>query len=117
MRSALKTSAAALRDHGPPFALAGSYALWVYGSPEPEHDVDLEVASDDAQSAAVTLAAAGFAIEQPPEDWLFKARVGDVVVDVLHRVNGIPVEAASLEAAEYRDVLAVSMPVLPPPLS
>lgn len=114
LRSALKTSAAALRDHGPPFALAGSYALWVYGSPEPEHDVDLEVASADAQSAALTLAAAGFTIEQPPEDWLFKARVGDVVVDVLHRVNGIPVEPASLQAAEYRDVLAVSMPVLPP---
>ncbi|MGV9800820.1 hypothetical protein ACWDTP_22500 [Mycobacterium sp. NPDC003449] len=114
LRSALKTSAAALRDHGPPFALTGSYALWVYGAPEPNHDVDLEVAGDDARSAALTLTTAGFTIEQPPEDWLFKARTGDVVVDVLHRVNGVPVERASLEAAEYHDVLAVRMPVLPP---
>ncbi|ART71598.1 hypothetical protein BTO20_26360 [Mycobacterium dioxanotrophicus] len=114
LRTAMKTSAAALRDHGPSFALAGSYALWVYGAPEPDHDVDLMVAQADAQSAALTLAAAGFVIEQPPEDWLFKARVGDVVVDVLHHVNGVAVEPAILQAAEYRDVLAVRMPVLPP---
>jgi hypothetical protein len=114
LRSALRSSAAALRDHGPPFALAGSYALWVYGAPEPDHDVDLEVAADDAQAAALTLAAAGFTIEHPPEDWLFKARTGDVVVDVLHRVNGMPVEPSTLQSAEYREVLAIGMPVLPP---
>ncbi|OBC10533.1 hypothetical protein A5784_36550 [Mycobacterium sp. 852013-50091_SCH5140682] len=114
LRTAMKTSAAALRDHSPSFALAGSYALWVYGAPEPDHDVDFVVAEADAQSAALTLAAAGFIIEQPPEDWLFKARTGDVVVDVLHHVNGAAVDSAMLQAAEYRDVLAVRMPVLPP---
>lgn len=113
LRTALRTSAAALRDHGPPFALAGSYALWVYGAPEPDHDVDLEVAADDAQAAALTLGAAGFAIEHPPEDWLFKARRGDVVVDVLFRVNRLPVEPATVQSAEARDVLAITMPVLP----
>jgi hypothetical protein len=50
----------------------------------------------------------------PPEDWLFKARTGKTVVDVLHRVNGVPVEAATLDSAEQREVLAIRMPVLPP---
>ena len=50
----------------------------------------------------------------PPEDWLFKARIGDTVVDVLHRVNRVPVQAATLDCAEQREVLAIAMPVLPP---
>lgn len=47
-------------------------------------------------------------------DWLFKARTGDTVVDVLYRINGVRVEAATLDCAEQRDVLAIAMPVLPP---
>jgi hypothetical protein len=43
---------------------------------------------------------AGFAVEHPPEDWLFKARSGNGVVDVLHRINGVRVEPATLECAE-----------------
>jgi len=33
---------------------------------------------------------------------------------VLHRVNGVPVQHATLECAEEHDVLAIRMPVLPP---
>ena len=44
LRAALKRSAAALKADDVPFALAGSYALWVHGAPEPDHDVDLVVA-------------------------------------------------------------------------
>jgi hypothetical protein len=66
------------------------------------------------EAAVTTLADAGFVIERPPEDWLFKARAGDVLVDVLHRVNGVPVDAATLDHAEQHEVLAISMPVLPP---
>ena len=40
---ALKRSASALKADGVPFALAGSYALWVHGAPESTHDVDLVV--------------------------------------------------------------------------
>ena len=70
----------------------------------------------DAAAAAATLRDAGFSVEHPPEDWLFKARAGDTVVDVLHRLNGVPVEEATLERAEQRDVLAIAMLVLPPTL-
>lgn len=114
LREALKCAASALKEHGPRFALAGSYALWAYGAPEPSHDVDLVVAEADVETAVATLTNAGFVIERPPEDWLFKARTGDTLVDVLHRINGVPVAADALEQAEVQEVLAISMPVLPP---
>ena len=76
LRDALKRAASALKAQGPEFALAGSYALWVHGGPEPVHDVDFVVAEEDADTAAKTLEEAGFRIDRPPEDWLFKACIG-----------------------------------------
>jgi hypothetical protein len=114
LRDALKRAASALKAHGPDFALAGSYALWVYGAPEPVHDVDFVVNDSDADLAAVTLGDAGFDVERTPEDWLFKAKANGVMVDVLHRVNGVAVDADLIRAAEVRDVLAISMRVLSP---
>ena len=114
LREALRAAASALKEYGPPFALAGGYALWAYGAPEPSHDVDFVVAEHDVPAAVAALDKAGFAIERPPEDWLFKVRLGDALVDVLHRVNGVRVEPDDLDRAEERVVLALSMPVLPP---
>src|SRR3954447_11714680 len=115
LREALKRAASAFKAHGPEFALAGSYALWVYGGPEPVHDVDFVVAEADTEAAALTLEKVGFRIERTPEDWLFKACVGeDFVIDVLHRLNNTPVDAATLASSDDVDVLAIRMPVLPP---
>jgi predicted nucleotidyltransferase len=111
LRTALKAAASALKDSEVPFALGGSYALWVHGAPEPTHDVDLVVTDDDADRAAEILGGAGFEIERPPEDWLVKAARGDAVVDVLHRLNGVPVDAALLARAKEQDVLGVRIPV------
>jgi Nucleotidyl transferase of unknown function (DUF2204) len=114
LREVLRRAASALKARGPEFALAGGYALWVYGAPEPVHDVDFVVAEPDAEAAAETLAEAGFTIERTPEDWLFKACLDGAVIDVLHRINGVPVEADLIRSGEGRDVLAVRMPVLSP---
>lgn len=115
LRDALKRAASALKAHGPEFALAGSYALWVYGGPEPVHDVDFVVAEPDTEAAALTLEKAGFTIERTPEDWLFKACVGDdFVIDVLHQLNGKPVDAEAIASGEELDVLAIRMRVLAP---
>ena len=114
MRDALKRAASALKADGPEFALAGSYALWVHGAPEPTNDVDLVVAETDADDAAAVLGNAGFDVERTPEDWLFKARTNGVVVDVLHRINGVEVRADLIDAARVHEVLAISMPVLSP---
>lgn len=114
LREALRRAASALKAHGPEFALAGSYALWVYGAPEPVHDVDFVVTEPDADAAAATLAKAGFTIAQTPEDWLFKACADSAVVDVLYRINNVPVDAALIDSAEDLEVLAIRMPVLSP---
>ncbi|MDG4664580.1 hypothetical protein [Mycobacterium sp. 236(2023)] len=117
LRDALKRAASALNADGPPFALAGSYALWVHGAPEPVHDVDFVVAEQDVEAAAATLSKAGFDIRRPPEEWLFKAALtvdGPVVVDVLHKINQVPVDASLIETAEIQDVLALAVPVLSP---
>ncbi|GFG65979.1 hypothetical protein MKUB_34690 [Mycobacterium kubicae] len=114
LRETLRAAASALKEHGPRFALAGSYALWAYGAPEPTHDVDMVVAESDVPAAVTTLEKAGFRITRPPEDWLFKAQIGETVVDVLHRVNSEIVEPELLDCAQPRVVQAILMPVLPP---
>ena len=115
LREALRRGAYALKAAGLDFALAGSYALWVHGAPEPVHDVDFVVAEPDADVAAKTLADAGFHVERTPEDWLFKASTDEgAVIDVLHAVNGVTVDADLVDGADRRDVLAIAMPVLSP---
>ncbi|MGV0606943.1 hypothetical protein [Mycolicibacterium sp. XJ1904] len=115
LRDALKRAASALRAQGPDFALGGSYALWVFGGPEPVHDVDFVVAEPDTEKAAATLEEEGFRVERTPEDWLFKACVeDDFVIDVLHRLNGVPVDKGTILEAEEYDVLAIRMRVLAP---
>ena len=114
LRSALKLSASALKADGVPFALGGGYALWASGAPEPIHDVDMVVPEADVQGAVDSLAASGFQIERPPEDWLFKAYLDDDLVDVLHRLAGVPVERELIDTATEREILGVRIPVLPP---
>jgi hypothetical protein len=114
LRRALKRSVSALKRDGVPFALAGGYALWAAGAPEPEHDVDLAVAEPDVEAAAESLAAEGFRVVRPPEDWLFKAFTDDAMVDVLHRLRGVPVERTLLDTAEEQELLGLRVPVLPP---
>lgn len=117
LREALRRAASALKAEGPPFALAGSFALWAHGAPEPTHDVDFVVAESDVEAAAAALSTAGFDIRRPPEDWLFKAALsvdGPALVDVLHQINRVPVDPAMIAGAATLDVLALSMPVLSP---
>jgi putative nucleotidyltransferase-like protein len=113
LRLALKRTASALKSDGVPFALAGGYALWAHGAPESENDVDFAVAEVDTERAAAVLAAAGFEVVRPPEDWLFKAVLDGVTVDVLHRIVGEPVTADLLGRSADMDLLGVRMPVLP----
>ncbi len=113
LREALKLTAVGLKRAGIDFALAGGYASWALGGPEPEHDVDFLVAESDVESAARALADAGLRVEHPPEDWLFKVFTDDgSMVDVIFRVTGVGVERTVLERSEEREVLSVRMPVL-----
>jgi len=112
LREALKLVAVALKESDAPFALAGGYALWARGAPEPHHDVDFAVAEADREQVAAHLAESGFEVVDPPEDWLFKVYVDGAMVDILFRLNGEPVARADLTDADQIEVESVLMPVL-----
>ena len=108
----LKNAAAALRKADVPFLLGGGLAAWARGGPESDHDLDLMVRPEDAEPAVEALAKAGFRIEDPPEEWLYKAWDGDVLLDVIFEPSGGPVDDAMFERAEELDVNAVTMRVM-----
>jgi len=112
LREALKVVAVALKEGEVPFALAGSYALWARGAPEPHHDVDFAVAEEDRDRVAALLAEHGLEVADPPEDWLLKVFVDGAMVDVLFRANGEPVTHEYLAASDEVEVESVLMPVL-----
>jgi hypothetical protein len=108
----LKKAVAALREAEVPFLLGGGLAAWARGGPESNHDLDLMTRRDDARRAVEALAEAGFRIESPPEEWLYKAWDGDVLLDVIFEPSGGPVDDAMFERAKELDVAAVTMTVM-----
>jgi hypothetical protein len=112
LREALKLVAVALKSGGVPFALAGGYALWARGAPEPHHDVDFVVAEEDRDRVTSLLTDAGLEVVDPPEDWLVKVFVDGAMVDLLFRLSAAPVVPADLADADELEVESVVMPVL-----
>jgi predicted nucleotidyltransferase len=108
----LRRSAAALQDANVPFVLGGGLACWARGGPETEHDVDYMVRPEDAERALDALAEAGFKTEKPPENWLYKAYNGDVLIDLIFDPQGGPVNDGVLERAEELEVQAIRMQVM-----
>lgn len=109
----LKHTAAALRDAGVPFAVAGGVACWARGGLVSDSDVDVVVTPDEVDRAIAALEQAGMKHEDPPEEWLTKAHHGNVTVDVIFHPSGVEVTPALLASAEELQVEAVTMPVLP----
>lgn len=119
---ALRKAVSALREAEVDFLLGGSMASWARGGPSTNHDVDLFVREEDADSAAQALAAAGFDVERPAEGWLVKAWVDDVLVDVIFhpssgeidddvfaRAEEMEVDAIRLRVASLEDVLSAKL--------
>ena len=108
----LKLAVATLRELRIPFALGGGLAAWARGGPVTQNDLDLMVKPESAEDALSALAAAGMRTERPPEEWLYKAWQGDVLVDVIFRPAGLEITDEVLDRAEVLAVAAVSTPVL-----
>jgi hypothetical protein len=102
---------AVLRDAEIPFALTGGCAVYARGGPPTEHDVDVLVLQEHAQSAVRALVAAGMREAVSPEDWLVKVYDGDRLVDLLFRPHGSPVTREILDSAEELTVGALQVPV------
>jgi hypothetical protein len=108
---AAKTAAAVLLRAEIPFALGGGLACWARGGPKTEHDVDFFVTRENAGRALEALAAAGYRTERPPEQWLLKAWVDDVLVDLIFDPSGGPVTDEWIERAEHAEFLALRLPL------
>jgi hypothetical protein len=108
---AMKVSARALREADVPFVLGGGMASWARGGPETDHDVDFMLRPEDADRALEALAAIGLRTEKPPEEWLYKAWHGDVLIDLIFAPLGKPLEPHWFDNAEELEVRAVGMKV------
>jgi hypothetical protein len=111
IKESLKKAAAALQRGEVPFLLGGGLAAWVRGGPESDHDLDLLVRPEDAKRAVEVLAAAGMRAEKPPENWLYKAWDGDVLIDLIFSPSGETITDGNFERAEELEVNAVRMNV------
>jgi putative nucleotidyltransferase-like protein len=110
----LKKAAAALRDAGVPFLVAGGVASWVRGGPSTDHDLDFVIKPEDAERALGVLEDAGLRPERPPEEWLYKAYDGDVLVDLIFSPAGLEITDEVIARGEEREVDAMSMRVMRP---
>ena len=108
----MKRSVAALREDEIPFLLAGSLAVWAQGGPEKRNDLDFVVKPEDAERALTALEKAGMRPERPPENWLFKAWDGDIVVDILFEPRGLEVNDDVIARGRELHVLAIDVRVM-----
>ena len=83
-----------------------------HGGHSSDHDVDFLIREQDKERALEELAAVGFSVEQPPEDWLVKVFEDGRMVDLIYRPVESPVTDATLADTVMRPVEAISMPVL-----
>jgi hypothetical protein len=117
IESSLKTAAAALRDAGLEFALAGSVACWARGAPQSRNDLDFLVRPQDAEAALDALVDAGMRAERPPEGWLLKAwdpaeDGSETLVDLIFGPRGITDVDEVLDRSEIVAVAALDLPVV-----
>lgn len=107
-----KVAVATLREAQIPYLLGGSLAAWARGGPRPHNDLDLMVRPQHAELALSTLERAGMRPERPPEEWLFKAWRGEVMIDLIFSPAGLELTDEVFERADELPVLAVRTPVM-----
>jgi Uncharacterised nucleotidyltransferase len=108
----LKKATAALEAAGIPHLLGGGLGCWARGGPPSSNDVDLMLRPEDAERALSTLSAAGMRTERPPEQWLFKAWDGDVLIDLIFEPAGVRITDQVLERGEELSVAGMYIRVM-----
>lgn len=70
------------------YALMGGVASSTVGRQRATHDIDLFLTQAGAVAAVEALAAEGFKTERTDERWLFKAFLGEVMIDLIFESTG-----------------------------
>ncbi|MDA8296148.1 MAG: nucleotidyltransferase [Actinomycetota bacterium] len=90
----LEEAIAGLADAEVDYVLIGGLSTFAYGRTRHTHDIDVLVRPERAHQALAALAKRGFRTEETFPDWLFKAFLDDVMVDVIfHCAGGIGLDA------------------------
>ena len=108
----LKRSVAALERGRIPHVVGGGVACWARGAPLVTNDLDLMVKPADAEAAIAALVEAGLREERPPEQWLLKARDGEVLVDVIFEPSGLAMTDEVIARADRLSVAGMWMEVM-----
>lgn len=108
----LKRAAAALEAERVPYLLGGGLGCWVRGGPPSSNDIDLMVKREDAERALAALAKAGMRPERPPEQWLYKAWDGEVLIDLIFEPAGIRVTDQLIERGDELNAAGKQVPVM-----
>lgn len=108
----LKKAAAALEAERIPYLLGGGLGCWARGGPPSSKDIDLMIKREDAERALDAMVAAGMRPEKPPEQWLYKAWDGDVMIDLIFEPAGIRVTDAVIERGEELNAAGKPVPVM-----
>ena len=104
--------AAALRDAGIDYLLAGSFAAWARGGPAHNTDLDFVVRPEDLERAVEVLEQAGLEERPTPEEWLRKLWDGEVMVDLIHNPAGLDVGDDVFERADDIEVSGMTFRVM-----
>jgi predicted nucleotidyltransferase len=114
LTKSLKRAAAALEEERVRFLLGGGLGCWARGGPPSSNDIDLMTKKEDAERALSALQDAGMRPERPPEQWLFKAWDGDVLIDLIFEPAGVRVTDELLDRGEDLNVDGMMVPVMAP---
>jgi hypothetical protein len=109
---AMMTAAAALRDSGVPYLLAGSFAVWARGGPPKDTDLDFAIRPEDIDDAVGALVGAGLEPLATPEEWLRKVRNGDVIVDLIFDPAGVEIDDEAIERGNDIEVNGMTFRVM-----
>lgn len=112
LTESLKRAVSILEGQQIPYLLGGGLGSWARGGPPSSNDIDLMVAQPDAQRALDALASAGMRTEKPPEQWLFKAWDGDILIDLIFEPAGMRITPAVFERGEDLSVAGMYVRVM-----
>jgi hypothetical protein len=112
LTDSLKKATAALEAVRVPYLLGGGLGCWARGGPPSSNDIDLMLRREDAERALETFGRAGMRTEKPPEQWLYKAWDGDVLIDLIFEPSGVRITDQVLERGEDLSVAGMYIRVM-----
>ena len=112
--AALTAATSTLQAHGIPYLLIGGLASELLGRERRTRDIDVFVKRQDATRALDCLAGAGFETERTNDDWIFKAFLRNVQVDVIFVAKGFHLDDEMIRRGVTRQLGGATLHLLSP---